>query len=78
MMASTVNHVDGRILFNYSDFENATEGDDVLSITFKVKDDTTALDAMFWFADVKFVDLMDGADFAEAEHQLIPGYVHIK
>lgn len=78
MMASTVNHVDGKIFLNYSDFENYYDEDDVMSITFKVKDDTTATDAMIWFSNVKFVDFMDGADFAEAEHHTIPSFVHIQ
>ena len=78
MMASTVNHVDGKIFLNYSDFENYYDEDDVMSITFKVKEGTTATDAMIWFSNVKFVDYMDGADFAEAAYQAIPCYVHIQ
>ena len=69
---------DGKIFLNYSDFENYYDEDDVMSITFKVKDDTTATDAMIWFSNVKFVDFMVGADFAEAEHHTIPSFVHIQ
>ena len=78
MMASTVNHVDGKIYLNYSDFENYYDEDDVMSITFKVKEGTTATDAMIWFSRVKFVDYMDGGDFVEAEYHTIPCFVHIQ
>ncbi len=78
MMASTVNHVDGKIFLNYSDFENYYDEDDVMSITFKVKEGTTATDAMIWFSNVKFVDYMDGGDFVEAEYHTIPCFVHIQ
>lgn len=78
MMASTVNHVDGKIFLNYSDFENYYDEDDVMSITVKVKEGTTATDAMIWFSNVKFVDYMDGGDFVEAEYHTIPCFVHIQ
>lgn len=78
MMASAVNHKDGTIYFNFSDFENYCEEDDVMSITFKVKDGCTATDALIWFSNVKFVDYMGGSDFVEAEYHAIPCIVHIQ
>lgn len=78
MMADTCNFVDDVIIFNYSYFENTYDEDDVISITFKVKEDTVLTDASIWFSNVKFVDRMLGGEFVEAEYHTIPGLVHIK
>lgn len=79
MIASTSNIANGVVMFNFSDSDNNYDEGDVVAITFKVKEDTTATDASIWFSNIKFVDLMDDAgELVEAPYTVINGLVHIK